>query len=261
MNVRVLFCMMALWLSATMVFAVRRDVRGNGQAVTKRIPISDYNAVSLVGSVEFEYSQSNTPSSLELTIDENLLPFLEIKVVGKTLNIHPTDECMSFSPTVFKIRSNSRALKECSMAGSGSFRVVTPLTVDKTFLSLAGSGSIVMDKRVAGYKLECNVAGSGEISVKNAAMEALECSVAGSGEIYVKGAVPRAVYSVAGSGEIRGYDCKVTKAECSVAGSGNIEVYALSELDASIAASGDIHYRGNPRVSESVVGSGSIRKD
>lgn len=261
MNTRITLWVMALLLSTTMAFASGRDGKGNGQVVTKQIAISDYSAVSLVGNIEFEYSQSDASSSLELTIDENLLPLLEVKVEGKALSIYPNEKCRRFSPTVFRVKSNSCVLKECSLAGSGSFRVITPLDVDKTTLSLAGSGCILLDKEVSGYKLVCSVAGSGDIQVKDVAVEALECSVAGSGEVYLKGAVPRATYSVAGSGEVRGYDCKVNKAECSVAGSGNIEVHAVSELDADITSKGEIRYRGNPRVSKSIFGLGSIRKD
>lgn len=261
MNTRTIIWMLVCLLSATIVSASNREGKGNGKLITKNISISEYNSVSLVGSVQFEYAQSEASPSLELTIDENLYSLLEIKVEGKGLHISPKEGISNFSPTVFKVKSNSRALKTISLVGSGTFQAVTPLTIDKTSLSLAGSGNIFLDKKVSGYKLETSVAGSGNIKVKDAAIETIECSVAGSGETYVSGTVERANYSVAGSGSIHAFDCKANKVDCSVAGSGDITVYAESELDASVVSSGDIRYRGNPKISKSVIGSGSISKD
>lgn len=261
MNTRITIWMLVCLLSASIVSASNRSEKGNGKIVTKNIPISEYNSISIVGKISFEYSQSDASPALELTIDENLFSLLEIKVEGKTLSICPKKGVKNLSPTVFRAKSNSRNLKECDLTGSGTFRVVTPLTINRTSLSLAGSGDIILEKKVSGYKLNSSLAGSGNIKVKNVAVEAIECTVAGSGETYVSGTVERATYSVAGSGSISAFDCKADKAECSVAGSGDVTVYAKSELDASIASSGNIRYRGNPHVSKNVIGSGSVRKD
>lgn len=248
-------------------FAWAKTIKGNGRIVTKQIPISAYDAVSIVGSIEFEYEQSQSAPSLELTIDENLVPYVDIKVEGRQLKIAPKankDEDprgnVQLSPTVYKVKSNSSALKEVNSAGSGSFTVVSPLKIEKMEINKAGSGSVVFEKRLTGYKAKMNLAGSGEIKVKEVAVDQLECSLAGSGEIYLKGAVPRADLSVASSGEIHAFDCKIDKADCSVAGSGAVEVYAVDRLDASVAGSGSVYYKGNPSLSKSVMGSGSVEK-
>lgn len=249
-------------------FGRSRVIKGNGHVVTKNIPISAYDAISIVGNIEFEYAQSDASPSLTLTIDENLIPYLKIKVEGRVLKIYPENEerdgsgerSIQFNPTVYKVKSNSSALKELNSAGSGSFTVVSPLKIEKMEINKAGSGSVTFEKKMSGYKAKLNLAGSGEIEAKDIAVEQLECSLAGSGEIFLKGAVPRADFSVASSGEIHAFDCKVDKADCSVAGSGSVEVYAVDRLDASVAGSGGIYYKGNPSLSKSVIGSGFVEK-
>lgn len=266
MKTKISLCLLSLWLVTAFCMANPRTIHGNGKIVTKVIPITAYEEISLVGSPEFDYTQSHAAPYLELTIDENLVPYVVIEIEGRTLNVYPKREgrggaSYQLEPTRFHIKSNSEMLKECSIAGSANLRVTSPLKVTKLEGSVAGNGGIYFEKTLSGRKAEFNVAGSGEIETRDIRIENLECSVAGSGEMTLNGEVARASYSVAGSGELHGFGCKAMNAECSVAGSGTIEVYAVDQLDASVASSGDIRYRGNPNVSKSIVGSGSIKKD
>lgn len=260
--------MLCLWLAATVCMAGSRTLKGNGKVTTTVVPITAYDEISLVGGLEFEYVQSDAAPYLELTIDENLVSYVAVEVKGHTLRVYPKQEenrgwggqSYQLQPTRFKIRSNSKALKDCNIAGSAVLQILSPLKVQKLEASVAGSGEIRFEKKLTGWKADFSVAGSGEIAARDVQTDNLECSVAGSGEIHLKGEVPRASYSVAGSGELHGFGCKADNAECSVAGSGTIEVYAVDKLDASVASSGEIRYRGNPKVSKSIVGSGSITK-
>ena len=268
MKTKTSLLMLCLWLSAALCMANSRTLKGNGKVVTTVIPVTAYDEISIAGSPEFEYTQSDAAPYLELSIDENLVPYVVAEVKGSTLRVYfKHDENQGwnrqnyqFQPTRYKIRSNSKALKECSIAGSAILRVVSPLEVQKLEASVAGSGEIRFEKQLTGWKAGFSVAGSGEVRVSAIQTDNLECSVAGSGEIYLKGKVPRASYSVAGSGELHGFECEAKNAECSVAGSGTIEVYATEKLDASVTSSGEIRYRGNPEVSKSILGSGSIEE-
>lgn len=258
--------LLCLWLTTTVCMANSRYIQGNGKVVTTTIPITAYDEISLTGNLEFEYVQSDAAPYLELTIDENLVSYVVAEVKGHTLRVYPKQDdegrrSYQLRPTRFKIKSNSKTLRDCSLAGSAILSVISPLKIDKLEASVAGSGEIRFEKKLSGRKAALSVAGSGEITATDIQTDNLECSVAGSGEIYLKGEVSRASYSVAGSGELHGFDCKAKNAECSVAGSGTIEVYAVDQLDASVASSGEIRYRGNPSLSKSVVGSGSIKKD
>lgn len=258
--------LLCLWLTTTVCMANSRHIQGNGKVVTTTIPITAYDEISLAGSLEFEYVQSDAVPYLELTIDENLISYVVAEVKGHTLHIYPKQEeqgrqSYQLRPTRFKVKSNSKTLRDCSLAGSAILSVVSPLKIEKLEASVAGSGEIHFEKKLSGRKAAFSVAGSGEITAADLQTDNLECSVAGSGEINLNGEVARVSYSVAGSGELHGFGCKAKNAECSVAGSGTIEVYAVDQLDASVASSGEIRYRGNPSLSKSIVGSGSIQKD
>ena len=102
-------------------------IKGNGKVITKEYQFADFDEINFVGPAEFTYVQSEAAPSVTVTIDENLLPYLEVKVKGKELHIGPKPEGMlgrskELRPTVFTIKANSKALEEVSLTGSGSFK-------------------------------------------------------------------------------------------------------------------------------------------
>lgn len=251
-------------------FAKNKVVKGNGKIITKEIPITDYDAISLISSGDFEYVQSDAAPYLKITVDENILSVISIKIKGRTLEIEPKqidsdsryEESYSIRPTRLKFQSNSRKLKNLSSIGSGNFTVNSPLNATRLNISLVGSGNMKFDKLLTCSKADFNMSGSGNLYINNIKVETLKCSVAGSGSIQVKGEADRASYSLAASGDIKAFGCKSQKVECSVVGSGSVNVYATEQLDASVVGSGNIHYKGDPSsVSKNQVGSGSIKKD
>lgn len=261
--------MVCIWLLTTNGFA-QNTIKGDGKIITKEISISDYDEISYVGKVNIEYEQSNASPFFKITIDENILPHLNIKIKGKTLIIQPKDEKKYFNgnsyglnlqPTVCEIKTSSRELKEISAVGGGEFIAKSPLKTDKLDISIAGSSTINFDKQLEARKINFSVAGSGDINATQLKVNNLDCSVAGSGSILLKGEAERGDLSVAGGGDISAFGCVLRKAECSVAGGGDIEVHASEQLDASIAGGGHIRYEGDPELSKSVIGGGSIKKN
>ena len=75
--------MVCIWLLTTNGFA-QNTIKGDGNIITKEISISDYDEISYVGKVNIKYEQSNASPFFKITIDENILPHLDIKIKGKT---------------------------------------------------------------------------------------------------------------------------------------------------------------------------------
>lgn len=243
--------MVCIWLLTTNGFA-QNTIKGDGNIITKEISISDYDEISYVGKVNIEYEQSNASPFFKITIDENILPHLDIKINGKTLIIQPKNEKKYFNgnsyglnlqPTVCEIKTSSRELKEISAVGGGEFIAKSPLKTDKLDISIAGSSTINFDKQLEARKINFSVAGSGDINATQLKVDNLDCSVAGSGSILLKGEAERGDLSVAGGGDISAFGCVLRKAECSVAGGGHIR------------------YEGDPELSKSIIGGGSIKKN
>lgn len=242
---RTVWSLVCLICMAALCGTLRAEtIKGNGKVITKEYKIADFDKISFVGSAEFTYEQSEAAPSVTVTIDENLLPYLEVKVKGSELHVGPKTEGMlgrskDLRPTVFKIKGNSKALEEVNLAGSGSFKA---------------------DQMVRTKELELNLSGSGTMRIAMLQADELEGNVAGSGNLILKGKVREAKYNVAGSGDVKAEDCESEEVEGNVAGSGNLEVYAVRELTGNIVGSGDIFYKGDPKVKSSCIGSGKVRK-
>lgn len=279
MKTRFLIFIACMLLIVTNGFAKARKIEGNGKLITKEISIQDYDAISGLGGAVIEYEQSSDKPYLRVTVDENILPLLDIRVKGKTLRIdYKTDDeydkkvsidgnnikignDFSLSPTKYVITTNSRSLKEISLVAGCRININSDFKAERMDASIAGSGNIDFKKSTDLYKGSFRVAGSGDIYLRKFKSTNLNCSVAGSGEITLNGKAERGNYSVAGGGDIYGYKCELKKAECNVAGGGNIQVYATERLEANIAAGGKISYKGDPQVTQNTIAGGSITKE
>ena len=242
---RTLWSLVCLICMAAWCGTLRAEtIKGNGKVITKEYQFADFDEISFVGPAEFTYEQSEAAPSVTVTIDENLLPYLEVKVKGKELHIGPKAEGMlgrskELRPTVFTIKANSKTLEEVSLAGSGSFKA---------------------DQLVKAKELELNLSGSGTMCVEMLQADELEGNLAGSGNLVVKGKVREAKFNIAGSGDVKADACEAEEVEGNIAGSGDLEAYATRKLKGNIVGSGDIYYKGDPKVESSCLGSGKVKK-
>ena len=55
-------------------------VKGNGKLSTKKITIDDFNAIKFDGVIDFNYEQSESTPHIEITVDENLHPYVNINI-------------------------------------------------------------------------------------------------------------------------------------------------------------------------------------
>lgn len=285
MKTRAFLFTILLLITTTIVFA-NETIRGNKNIVTKTVSISDYNEISMAGQMEFVYEQSNAAPYFEITIDENVFPYVNIEVKGKHLIVGPKQEnnrnSYNLQPTVYKIKTNSKELKEVNKAGSGKFLVTSPLQTKALNISSAGSGSIVFSKNITCDDIKISMAGSGSIlSQAPLALNQAEINMAGSGSVKLQDRLTAKdlKLSMAGSGHLAANNIAVTTASCnlsssgeinvsgeaknmsySLAGSGKIKAYdcIANDVKSSISGSGKIELYAKDQLNASIMGSGNI---
>lgn len=284
MKTKTLLFLTILSLLAACGSTSNKTVKGNKKVITKNISISNYDEIAVVGNVDFEYTQSDKKTSLEVTIDENMLDYIKIEVKNGKLVVEPkrikkNNGSYNLNPTICKIRTNSRNLKSVSSVGSGHFKVASKLDFKKLHVDMAGSGRVVFEKPIKGDDMKVNMAGSGRVIMDNISAKSLVCSIAGSGKIHANGDIQKGAYdiagsgsirvggsaretsySIAGSGKIKAFDSKSKQVKASIVGSGSIETYVTDKLEASTNGSGKVSYKGNPSVKSNARNSSSIRR-
>jgi len=239
----IMFLAVCVSLMLTSCVAFAKDIKGDGNLVTKSIPVSKFSKIEIETNVEVNFSQAPNKGSLEFTVDKNLWDFYDIYTKSDILYIKlkdPKDKNRP-NPTKSVIVVSSEKLEEIEIAGSSVFNFCTAFTADKLSLDLAGSCKIVANKF--------------PVTIEDCSFD-----MAGSCQVYLKGTVQQADIDLAGSGSVKALDCKFDKLSVEIAGSGSVEAFVSKKLDVEIAGSGVVTYKGSPQVSSDIAGSGKVKK-
>ena len=234
-----ILCFVAFPLLHSCIMGPWNAVKGNHQIVNEKIDIDDYDEIALSLSADVIYQQiAQDEPFLQVSIDENLLQYLNISVRNNRLVIKSEDN-VNLLPSRFVIYTNSRSLSK---------------------VSIAGSGNVSLERAVNARDMNVSITGSGDFKTDSLYCEMLDVSITGSGDARLNGAATNAQYAITGSGDIRAFDFLTENLECRISGSGDIQAYVIKKLTARISGSGDIRYKGNPEsVDTKVTGSGDIK--
>jgi hypothetical protein len=210
--------------------------RGTGPVVVENRSVTGFRAVNMQVSGEVEVSVSDS-FRVEVHAQGNLLPLLKTEVKDGALQIY-FDESVSYSEDL-KVRVSGPAFDGLSVGGSGSIRMLTPISAEKMHL---------------------DVAGSGDVYVPQATFQSATCSIAGSGGIHLGGSANELRSEIAGSGDVKAKDLTVNNLSVGISGSGSVTANVVQTLKADISGSGDVRYTGQPTVEAKVSGSGSVKR-
>ena len=111
-------------------------------------------------------------------------------------------------------------------------------------------------------KLDLNVTGSANVVVADVQANQVDCDIDGSGSITIKqGNAQQGKFNVMSSGDIHALGLLVSQANCNMKGSGTIEIHATDNLKTSVVGKGKIRYKGSPAMDKNfVVGKGSVEQ-
>ena len=215
------------------------SIKGNKTIIQEEISISNYSAIDLSVPGKVIYQQTKGEGSyLQIKVDENILPLIDITVKNNCLTIKAKDN-ENIDPSMLTITTNSRDLDRINLSGSGTIHLTGKINTNNMNVSISGSGDIISDDLHS---------------------ESIDLKVTGSGNATLNGTGKTARFSVTGSGDIHAYNYQVQKGHCRVTGSGDVYTHATESLNASVTGSGDIKYKGNPQTDNRITGSGNIKQ-
>lgn len=246
--------------SMTQMAQAADHVKGNGKLTTKKITVADYNEIKMDGVIDFTYEQREGTPEVEVSIDENLHPYINIEVKDRVLSIRFKGAKVDHY-TKFIVRSHSKWLHAAKVAGNANFIVNSPLIGDETIIKANANSLVQLNKQVKVGKLELNVSGSANIVANNLLTDNIECSIDGSGSITLKdGKAKVGKFSITSSGDIHSFGLNVPDLVCKITGSGTAEVHPTDNLKANIIGSGKIRYKGPTAVQQKIIGSGTVEE-
>jgi ketosteroid isomerase-like protein len=217
-------------------------VSGSGRATTEQRSLPPFQGVALSGSMDLVVRQGST-QQVEVTVDDNLLPFLETEVTGSgadaRLQVRWKRGMSIYTKTDARIHVTMPRLTSLAASGSGDM-TVEPFETPSLSIQISGSSDTRLQKLTTAD---------------------LQISISGSGDVEGAGSATRLKISVAGSGDVKLREMKSDEVSVNIAGSGDASVHADKALEVRIAGSGDVVYAGNAAtVNAKVAGSGSVNK-
>ena len=256
-------------------------IKGNGNIVTKEFDVRDFDEITLSVPATVNFTQSDQ-YSCSITIDENLLPFIGIKVIVDDLSIRqvpskdgkpllsvsfgdkevslPKYQYPTLQFTKFEINISAPRLEDVVVNGSGMFNFVNEFSAYKLNADVNGSGQIKSENVLKLGGLDVEIAGSGSVTFAQVSADETEVSISGSGSATIEGSCVEADLKLMGSGYITMIG-DVLSAKAKIAGSGDINLGNVSRLIRyDIAGSGNIYYSGDAEIRGLVAGSGIIQK-
>jgi hypothetical protein len=192
-------------------------IQGNGKIKTDERPVGAFANIDVRGAFEIEW-QNGAPS-LQITTDENLLPYIDSGVSGDTLRLRTREQLrpshsikvVMSSPTRTgaKISGAVRmAVKQLNgprfaMESSGASRVSLDGNVDQLLADMTGASELT----AAGLQTktaEISTTGAGDADV--AVTETLKVAITGAGKVTYTGNPPTIEKHITGAGTIRKKD-------------------------------------------------------
>ena len=237
------------------------NVNGNGKLSTKSMKIDDFNEVQIDGIMDFNYTQSDGPSSLEITLDENLHQYLNIEIHDRVLTLKFNKKVKVNKVTKYIVKTSSKWLKKAEIKGNANFMVNNKLKSDEMEIKAKNNCLVQLKQPVEIGVLTLTVDNSANMVVENLKADKLECNMDGSGSMRLKaGTANQGKFTVLSSGDIHAYGVTIPDVNCKMAGSGLAEIHPTGNLKASLVGKGTIRYKGNPTVDQRSIGKGVIEQ-
>jgi hypothetical protein len=208
--------------------------RGNGNLITEREDVGDFDKVILRGNFNVLLERSNEPAVVIKT-DENLMEYIKIEKNGSVLEISSSRKLRPTGNSNLTI--NYSGMERIEVQGAARVRTENVFTGEFLGLSMSGAGEVDMDVDVD--RLVLDISGAGAVNLKGNAREQ---------EIIMSGA-----------GGYNGEELMSRICKVSISGVGGADVYVTEELDAQVSGIGGVRYSGNPAdVRSDISGLGSV---
>jgi Putative auto-transporter adhesin, head GIN domain len=192
-------------------------IRGNGHIKTEERQVGGFTNIDAGGAFAIEW-QSGTPS-VQVTTDENLLPYIENNVSGDTLDLRtrehvwPTHgiKVVISSPTragaklrgAVKLTVNQLSGSTFAVESKGAAEVSLSGNIERLLVDMTGASQLTADG-LQTKTAEISTTGAGDADV--AVTDALKVVITGAGKVTYSGNPPTIEKHITGAGSIRHKD-------------------------------------------------------
>ena len=197
-------------------------IKGSGNLKTETRVVEKFTAIVISGSANLEIEQTGE-ESLQITVDDNLLPLFTTEVRDGTLFIGIEEgRRLSWNGKGPRIMVTVRDLRKLKVSGAVTVKA-TKLDVDSLSISISGAGSASIAGRA--NDLSFTVSGAGSLDAADLQANRATVSVSGAGDVTVNASDELDV-RVSGAGNI--WYVGSPKLQSRISGAGSIKQKSLT---------------------------------
>jgi hypothetical protein len=143
-----------------------KKVEGNYIIVNQLIDIQDFDEIRMDCPGEIIYHQlSEEQPFCQITTDENILPYLSLRVENNCLIISRNDTIIA--PSKFTVYTNSRNLGKISLCDSAAVCLAGQVNAKRMDMNIAGQAQVKMDSLFC-QEMRVEVVGNGKVNLTGA---------------------------------------------------------------------------------------------
>lgn len=196
-----------------------RYEEGSGVLITEQRDVSGFDRVSFEGFGTLIITHGSE-ESLTIEAEDNILPRIETKVRGGTL----------------EIGFNTNRWQDI-------VRPTKSITYTLTVIALDGIA----------------LSGAGSIEANGIDAERFDVTLSGAGSIEISGYAGTQEINVSGAGSYDSGELQSESIDVNISGAGSATVWATESLDVNISGVGNVSYYGDPQVREAISGLGNLK--
>lgn len=200
---------------------------GSGVSKTVDLPIHSYAAVAVHGIFNVEIETGKT-AALQLTIDDNLLEHVDIKVENGILDIGMKSGNSYQFQSPLKVVTSTPVLSKVTTHGSTKVNV----------------------NDVKNQIMEVTVHGSSKLRVNGVSATNLTANVHGSSKLFLKGQTAMGDFKSHGSSKIDAQELATKDVIAKASGSAKIMVNPTVTLSAKASGASKVIYLGDPKITQ-----------
>ena len=147
-----------------------KKVEGSGVMVNHLLDIQDFKEISMDCIGEIIYKQiSEEEPYFQITTDENILPYIDLRVENNCLIITRNDTIIS--PSKLTIYTNSKSLEKITLCDSATIQLAGEVNAKRMDMHIAGQAKVNMDSLFC-EEIKVNVVDYGMVILAGASNKA-----------------------------------------------------------------------------------------
>jgi hypothetical protein len=203
---------------------VPQTITGSGKSVTVQKDLTGFSKVSAGSAFRIDVSQSDS-YSVVITVDEKVVPYLDVTVQGDTLRIY--------------LRPG---LAISGASGPMDAKVTMPKL---TGLDLSGATHATVGGFKSSDRLDTDVSGASRLdgSVETGDVR---FQLSGASRVTLSGKGQKMTLGASGASQANLEEFAVTEAKVELSGASRATVNVTGKLDVNVSGASNLRYTGNP---------------